>query len=400
LLTFSFLDESDPDFALKREIKPISAEERGVRCEEIERRINSRCKGLLESRPRQQASFYPDHQDPVHERDSYTVDFLHRTVRDFLRTPTVHARLVAHDTADFDANLALARALVAHIKGLQHVSDAGTNHENLWFQVLHVLYHVRHVANEPSPQTIVDLLDEMDRAAAHFRALAISTAVGGCDSTVHWVNTGHNFYIKPEWNNDFITMCVGENVLRYVSQKLVAGTPLTRSGKPLLAFAITPYRCSSTRPVGIYYTSPKVKMARFLLGRGANPNDMDGNQSVWVRCLISMYGMYTIEKPLFSGHAKDWFEITRLLLLHGADPRVIIESEIFAEQKNSPKGNPSPMGPYTAMDIIHELFGRDSRFDVAELEDLIEQPAEGASRQHNTRDPSQASPQGAREGSP
>ena len=43
--TFSYLDEDDPDFALKRKIKSISEEEEAARYETIERRLNSRCKG-------------------------------------------------------------------------------------------------------------------------------------------------------------------------------------------------------------------------------------------------------------------------------------------------------------------------------------------------------------------
>jgi hypothetical protein len=112
LLTFSYVDEIDPDFALKREIKPISIEERGARCEEIKRRINSRCKGLLE--PCDSPHVTPQTPDDVvYKTARYEVGFLHGTVRDFLRTPTVHIRLVAHDTADFDANLALAKAFIA-----------------------------------------------------------------------------------------------------------------------------------------------------------------------------------------------------------------------------------------------------------------------------------------------
>src|SRR2546423_9816283 len=55
-------------FALKREIKSISEEEEAARCETIERQLNSRCKGLLESHRRQSCDEYSDPDGVVAER--------------------------------------------------------------------------------------------------------------------------------------------------------------------------------------------------------------------------------------------------------------------------------------------------------------------------------------------
>jgi hypothetical protein len=81
-----------------------------------------------------------------------------------------------------------------------------------------------------------------------------------------------------------------------------------------------------TRPLAIDYTEPNVKMIQLLLGKGANPNDMDGSQSVWACCLRSMYALTVKYESIFSPHVKHWFDIAKLLLLHGADPRVIVDT--------------------------------------------------------------------------
>src|SRR5690242_21189788 len=47
-----------------------------------------------------------------------------------------------------------------------------------------------------SPEAQVALLDELDRAAAHFRDVAIVKR--RCDSTAHWVNTGYRFGLDPK----------------------------------------------------------------------------------------------------------------------------------------------------------------------------------------------------------
>jgi hypothetical protein len=47
------------------------------------------------------------------------VDFLHRTVYDFLLTPIVKVTLVAPDTNAFNASLTLLKAIVSKIKGFR-----------------------------------------------------------------------------------------------------------------------------------------------------------------------------------------------------------------------------------------------------------------------------------------
>ncbi|PGH08986.1 hypothetical protein GX51_01043 [Blastomyces parvus] len=375
VLTFSYLDESDPDFALKSEIKPMSKEEEVIRCEEIERRLNSRCKGLLESRRRRSCDSYSNADGVVDEVVSYEVDFLHRTVRDFLGTPTVGVRLVALDTSEFDANMTLARAYVARIKSLRRSAHSEGSFQALWALVFDMLYHIRLVGKDISRDAQVCLLDELNRAAAHFREAAIVKR--RCDPTAHWVNTGYRFGFEPAWNNDFITLCVQYELIPYLEQKLPPGTSLHRPGKPLLAFALTtttPLDPNTVRQLeGVHYHEPRVKMVEFLLGRGATPNDMDGGETVWVRCIVSIFLLTLKAKDQFSEQAKSWFEITKLLLLRGADPQAICPANT---QGKSSDVNSNGLGTRksTAMDLISIVFGGDSRFDISDLEDAIEQP--------------------------
>ncbi|ODH49869.1 hypothetical protein GX48_03958 [Paracoccidioides brasiliensis] len=372
VLTFSYLDESDPDFAIKGPIKAMSIEEETIRCEEIERRLNSRCKGLLESRRRRSCDEYSNTEGVVAEVVSYEVDFLHRTVRDFLRTPTVEVQLVAVDNAEFDANMTLARAYVARIKGLRHSSHSEANFQALWDLVFNMMYHVSRTADGISQKAQADLLDEMDRAAAHFREAAIVKR--RCDPAAHWVNTGYRFGFEPQWNNDFISLCVQYGLISYIEQKLSSGVSLTRAGKPFLAFAMTSTKgtggTSSGQLGGIHYLEPRVKMVQFLLERGSTPSDVDKGETVWARFIVSMHFLTIKAKLQFSEQAKSWFEIAKLMLLRGADPQMICPV-------NAQPGKPieiSTTGQTTAMDVLFTIFGADTRFDVSELEDLVEQP--------------------------
>lgn len=85
LLNYWFLDveEEDPQFALKYEIRPLSEAEIQSRNLEMRKRLNGRCKGLLEVTELEGS-------DTVMR---YRVDFLHRTVKDFLITKDMERML-------------------------------------------------------------------------------------------------------------------------------------------------------------------------------------------------------------------------------------------------------------------------------------------------------------------
>ncbi|GAB1319895.1 hypothetical protein MFIFM68171_10105 [Madurella fahalii] len=100
-LLVSFVDDSveDPDFAIRLSIQPIDSESIKTKAETLRRRLNSRCKGLLELGP----------------EPHYRVELLHKTVRDFIKKPEVSRRM--HDASkDFDLNLQLCSAYLALLK--------------------------------------------------------------------------------------------------------------------------------------------------------------------------------------------------------------------------------------------------------------------------------------------
>lgn len=387
VLTFSYLDEDDPDFALKREIKPISHEEEAARCDTIERRLNSRCKGLLESRRRKSCDEFSNSDGIVAEQVSYEVDFLHRSVRDFLSTPTVRIKLVALDTPEFNANMTLTKAFMAQIKGLPNGSHTESNFQALWNLVFDALFHISRVGNDVTPEAQVALLDELNRAAARFRDVAIVKR--RCDRTAHWVNTGYRFGMSPEWNNDFLTLCIQYNLVPYVRQKLFAGVPLGRAGRPLLAFAMTSPTCNISnnryeREKNLY-NAPQLEMVNLLLDRGADPNEMDGNETIWARYLVSLYTLATISESHFYKQTKNWFEVTKLLLINGASHHITcsitVNPEKLAERVDLRKGTSKVTGMYSAIDVIRLVFGGDSGYDVAEFEDMLEQQQQHESSQ-------------------
>ncbi|CVL12469.1 uncharacterized protein FPRN_15065 [Fusarium proliferatum] len=94
---FHSLEYESVDYALERPVETQDEQEEKVWYRKTKRRLNGWCRGLLEVKQGR-------------------VDFLHRTVMDFLRTKEMSDFLRAKNTDGFNANLSILRAYTAWIK--------------------------------------------------------------------------------------------------------------------------------------------------------------------------------------------------------------------------------------------------------------------------------------------
>ncbi|KAF2866677.1 P-loop containing nucleoside triphosphate hydrolase protein, partial [Massariosphaeria phaeospora] len=107
-LAYWFFDEIEdsPDMALSMPVELLQESEFDRRGQEMKIRINGRCKGLLE------ITSLPNKSLTNH----YRVDFLHRTVKDFLMTTETGQRVLNLQQRGFDADLAICKATLAEMK--------------------------------------------------------------------------------------------------------------------------------------------------------------------------------------------------------------------------------------------------------------------------------------------
>jgi len=80
--------------------------------EEVAGKLRSRCAGLLELRPREQDVTQPR----ITGSTAHIVDYLHKSVADFLAKNDVWQGIMDASGTDFDVNVALVRSLVMQIK--------------------------------------------------------------------------------------------------------------------------------------------------------------------------------------------------------------------------------------------------------------------------------------------
>jgi hypothetical protein len=117
LLAFSFLEKEilNPNYALDAKLRPLSDEEIRVQEKRMKKRLNARCKDLLEV----------NSCSSEHSFLKLRVDFLHRTVRDFFLSTNVLDEILSYQTLrNYDAGVSLCRILVALTKALPRDSYA------------------------------------------------------------------------------------------------------------------------------------------------------------------------------------------------------------------------------------------------------------------------------------
>lgn len=117
LLTFSFIEDGY-DKAIASETKPMFEVERRYLGDTMRRRLNSRCKGLLEA---------PDHRS---KRGNATIQYLHRTVKDFFNSERIVHTIQFWSSNDFDINRAICAGYILYLKKIE--VHQGMRLEEFW----------------------------------------------------------------------------------------------------------------------------------------------------------------------------------------------------------------------------------------------------------------------------
>ena len=364
-------EHREPGFALEAAIEPMSpAELRHVR-EDVGDRINFLCRDLLEV-----------NEGFIDQRIDYQVDFLHRTVRDFLMEKEMHQELVRratdNGTTTWNAHQALCYVELARAKSLSLKSGIRKSLNVLFSLVDALMFYVHEVEIElEEPQ--IRLLEQLDRVISDY---------ADNDMAYHWTNardppTGSCF--EEHTYNSFLALTVQSRLILYVSQKLDSKPRLlsAKKGRPLLDYALRPNIVTPTRlPQLVEFID--FDMVRLLLNKGANPNEkvsIYGNITVWALFLLSCYEKKDIQNLQVK---ETWFKAAELMIRNGADRNLKLETtrrEVFANdskmdlktakyEKKVTRGLTEVDVPVelTAVSILKEIFGNDK---IAEIEAIV-----------------------------
>jgi hypothetical protein len=170
LLEMSFADE-DPSFFWSSSVNPLTQDKEQARAEIMRRRINECGKGLIEA----DGQRYRRKANP-----KATVSYLHRTVRDYLRSDTNTSKLWRDVDSTFDPFLQLCSARLSLLKSAAYDNSRKESHIDFeiffWDCIKRCLVYARRF-DTPASRLQVSLLDELDRTGRQITTTPGSTGI-------------------------------------------------------------------------------------------------------------------------------------------------------------------------------------------------------------------------------
>jgi hypothetical protein len=286
LYAFALLEQErqESTYAFKAPIERILESEVETQYPVLQSRVRNRCGDLLVVDPGQHPVFL-----------SHSVDFMHRTVRDFLRD-CYHDELKSQLKSDFNPFVSLCKIYLAFLKGVtfDNFGDCGSVNKiiGLTDEFLYYAHEAEMTVTLLEETALHALLDALDVVNSHH-----ARNVRG-----HWrkardspTKRGHDEY-KEGSNYNFLALAIQARLVGYVGAKLQADpTLMHKPDRPLLDYALRPRRWT---PISMDYHSTRddpsvdVRMVELLLSHGADPNQvvyLHGDESVWALFLLSMH---------------------------------------------------------------------------------------------------------------
>ena len=325
LLHLSFADEEDSDFALQLEIKPMQQAELLLRADTMRRRLNSRCKGFLEVG-------YCDHDG---NSGFDTVQYLHRSVKDYIQSPAARTTLDSAVNKAFDPQLCLLKASLAHLKIVDTYRvesvESGIRCLRAWYvETESIFAYARSVLPQNTNESIV-LLDDLDKTMMSlFQDPILGLPVDGALK-----NPFPPKMTKRDWYNiprliegemkqiSFLALAVQHGLVQYVNAKVPKGGVVPdRHGRhqSLLVTAVASFDDVLEIPMPCQpCADAKVRVLACLLHKGADPNyavigSGAGNVStIWGLTIRSM-----LENHDGSQLKPSWCEVAELMIKYGA----------------------------------------------------------------------------------
>ncbi|KAJ0416987.1 hypothetical protein BJY00DRAFT_217081 [Aspergillus carlsbadensis] len=325
LYAFFLLEEErkTADYALSAPIVPISKALIQGLYPSLRDRVRNRCSDLLVI---DDGPFAAGRQ----VFSNHSVDFLHRTVRDFLRV--YEPELKKHLVKEFDPLISLSRICLGLLKALPVADFRDRSYTNEIIALTdELLYYAREVEKrrpleDESP--LVALLDELDTVNS-YRARDIAN---------HWTHArdsppsrGLDEYLEGG-RCTFLALTIQARLVKYVRAKLEADPHalLHKQGRPLLDYALRPRRSTPTSmPYHSIRDDPSLdtNMVELLLRYGADPNQpvyLNDGYSVWALFLLSIRETHGMERgggggsPTYRSLNEAWFRACGMLIRAGA----------------------------------------------------------------------------------
>ena len=291
VLCMTFADDGVEE-AIQKDIGPFIPTDLHQKVWGMKRRLNSRCKGLLEIGPvfTGELSIRP-RADVITDRIVYSTDlrplsesnvqYLHRTVKDFFARPEIQHRIVTEAGSDFNPNLCLYASYLQQLKSIQVTEAKGSD---LFDIVSWSIEYAARAQGSISQAEFVSYLDEVDRAGSAVFRVAGGSEPLSTNSKKNWTER-----ITHTNGTTFLSVAVICNFTEYVTAKLSDGMRKEDlPSRPLLLSAAMDYKLwKNVQPqLHLAHSEPSSKMVKLLLDHGFDPYEKyEGTSTPWDECM-------------------------------------------------------------------------------------------------------------------
>ncbi|KAI0376952.1 hypothetical protein F5Y04DRAFT_285369 [Hypomontagnella monticulosa] len=330
-----FAENADDEMLFQTKIEPLGEQDTHERIAQIETRLKSRCLGLVE----------------LNDKDR--VQYIHRTVREFLQGPFWRRFAETHCHPSFEPDMFLFRAAILVIKTwhppsdpkarqseLTHLSSSASR-KAMWLELKSGRANSYLLREFDSAMTFCfrtinfDDLEPQDRfgiATAHWSGLVFCDVYGPARRV-----EGTN-YPPVDTHPSLLSFAAQIRLGSYIAEQLQVHGPnvLVKEGFPLLGHIL----CS--RLILFFDFADTI---RSLLDNGGNPEQIFGGVSVWAwfwhmlhsECLRFRGTMPLLPAWVFRFEQNKIFYVIRMMLSFGADPNILIPSPVYTDRSGKVK---------------------------------------------------------------
>ena len=348
ILQFSFADEESPLSAITIEAGSMSENQISLRIEAMKRRLNSRCKGFLEV----DRSLQEVQEDSKPYSWELTIQYLHRTVRDFIKTPKAQDFLQTSTKPNFDPSIQLCVAYLLSMKCWQNTrariaefpfdrvtkTPASSVHAIQFLRqasrilkmnegaMITMMEHFKRLITQPRfrDPLMKDFKACRDYYSGQHPGAMLATGRGSQLSRTRSNFLDHStwgmesFAVLPD-DESFLSLAVMYNIIPYVRANAQWGGLTQRSTSQTLGEQFPLLYDVLSRDV------PEPQMVECLLDKGADPNfriSKVDSQTPWILALTKVTILYTLKHTMdnpeeYSAAEDKWMETLRLMYTRG-----------------------------------------------------------------------------------
>lgn len=161
----------------------------------MRRRSNSRCKGFLEIQGIQHPASAQE-EDP--DWELCTVQYLHRTVKDYIESPDVQSKLESSLRSPYDPDFGHCAGLLAMIRTRKVQLHPFNKDGTTWKHIDQFLYHASRVTQIHYPP-LLDLMDELDNTCSSIAKKDAQRASQMEPSEWQWSENEKKLLVIGQW---------------------------------------------------------------------------------------------------------------------------------------------------------------------------------------------------------